>query len=160
MTSVSHVDHHLRFLFAKRATLGVAVIPTTAMTHPLREARRNQPSHDPPFCRHPLGRPPPASCGKLESECSCPPLVEAPVRLAPASQTARLRLENGRKGKVVTVVANLNPDGERPCRPGRATEDESRRGGDFKDGLIELQGDHLATTEGWLTGLGYKIQHR
>jgi DinB superfamily len=25
--SVSHVDHHLRFLFAKRATLGVAVIP-------------------------------------------------------------------------------------------------------------------------------------
>jgi uncharacterized damage-inducible protein DinB len=25
--AVSHVDHHLRFLFAKRATLGVAVIP-------------------------------------------------------------------------------------------------------------------------------------
>jgi hypothetical protein len=27
VTAVSHVDHHLRFLFAKRATLGVAVIP-------------------------------------------------------------------------------------------------------------------------------------
>jgi len=27
VSSVSHVDHHLRFLFAKRATLGVAVIP-------------------------------------------------------------------------------------------------------------------------------------
>jgi hypothetical protein len=25
--AVSHVDHHLRFLFAKRATLGFAVIP-------------------------------------------------------------------------------------------------------------------------------------
>jgi hypothetical protein len=25
--SVSHVDHHLRFLYAKRATLGVAVPP-------------------------------------------------------------------------------------------------------------------------------------
>jgi uncharacterized damage-inducible protein DinB len=27
VSAVSHVDHHLRFLFAKRATLGVAVIP-------------------------------------------------------------------------------------------------------------------------------------
>jgi uncharacterized damage-inducible protein DinB len=26
-TSVGHVDHHLRFLFAKRATLGAALIP-------------------------------------------------------------------------------------------------------------------------------------
>ena len=26
-TAVGHVDHHLRFLFAKRATLGVALIP-------------------------------------------------------------------------------------------------------------------------------------
>ena len=71
------------------------------------------------FAGTPWDRPPTCErCGKLESECSCPPPVVEPVRLDPAAQTARLRLEKRAKGKVVTVVANLDPDGERPRRPG------------------------------------------
>src|SRR4051794_41306427 len=48
-------------------------------------------------------------CGKPESECGCPPPVAEPVRLAPESQTARLRREKRAKGKLVTVVAGLGP---------------------------------------------------
>ena len=64
------------------------------------------------FAGTPWDRPPTCErCGKLESECTCPPPLVAPVRLAPESQTARLRLEKRPRGKVVTVVANLDPAG-------------------------------------------------
>jgi uncharacterized damage-inducible protein DinB len=43
VTAVGHVDHHLRFLFAKRATLGVAVIPHYSDDAPV-EGR--EPDHD------------------------------------------------------------------------------------------------------------------
>src|SRR5205823_2288918 len=64
------------------------------------------------FSGTPWDRPPSCErCGRPESECSCPPVVAEPVRLDPATQTARLRVEKRAKGKVVTVVAGLNPSG-------------------------------------------------
>src|SRR5258708_18495761 len=64
------------------------------------------------FAGTPFDRPPTCDrCGKLESECACPPLVVEPVRLAPETQTARLKLERRPKGKVVTVVGGLDPEG-------------------------------------------------
>src|SRR5262245_51558507 len=51
-------------------------------------------------------------CGRPEAECRCPPAPPSePVRLDPASQTARLRKEKRAKGKLVTVVAGLDPEG-------------------------------------------------
>ncbi|MEO6810458.1 MAG: translation initiation factor [Isosphaeraceae bacterium] len=111
------------------------------------------------FAGTPWDRPPTCDrCGRLESECSCPPIEAVPVRLPPESQTARLRLESRPKGKMVTVVRNLDPEGN--DLPALAARLKARcgSGGTVKDGLIELQGDHLSAVESDLTSLGYRTR--
>lgn len=111
------------------------------------------------FAGTPWDRPPTCErCGKLETECACPPPVVEPVRLAPETQTARLRTEKRAKGKLVTVVANLDPEGnDLPALAARLKE-KCGAGGTVKDGQIELQGDHLAAAEAALKNLGYKTR--
>jgi uncharacterized damage-inducible protein DinB len=47
-TAVGHVDHHLRFLFAKRASLGVAVIPHYSDDAPTTRREPDQAQQPPP----------------------------------------------------------------------------------------------------------------
>jgi translation initiation factor 1 len=111
------------------------------------------------FAGTPWDRPPTCErCGRLESECTCPPAVDAPVRLPPESQTARLRVEKRARGKVVTVVGNLDPGGN--DLPSLAAELKAKcgTGGTVKDGLIELQGDHVVAADGVLKRIGYKTR--
>ncbi len=111
------------------------------------------------FSGTPWDRPPTCErCGQPEAECSCPPLVEPPVRLDPASQTAWLRIEKRARGKVVTVVAGLDPLGN--DLPALASQLKARcgAGGTVKDGLIELQGNRLAAADSALRALGYKTK--
>jgi len=111
------------------------------------------------FAGTPWDRPPTCErCGRPESECDCPPQVVEPTRLPPETQTARLKLEKRAKGKVVTVVANLAPEGN--DLPGLAAQLKSKcgAGGTVKDGLIELQGDHVAAVDAALKGLGYRTR--
>jgi translation initiation factor 1 len=111
------------------------------------------------FAGTPWDRPPTCErCGKLESECACPPPAAVPVRLAPESQTARLRLEKRPRGKVVTVVANLDPEGNDLASLAAQLKTRCGTGGTVKDGLVELQGDHVAAAEGVLKTLGYKTR--
>jgi translation initiation factor 1 len=111
------------------------------------------------FAGTPWDRPPTCErCGKLESECSCPPPAAQPVRLDPRSQTARLRLEKRPKGKVVTVVANLDPEGNDLSALATQLKTRCGTGGTVKDGLIELQGDHLAAAEEVLKAQGFNIR--
>jgi translation initiation factor 1 len=100
-------------------------------------------------------------CGLPEPECACLPIIAPePVRLAPETQTARLLLERRAKGKIVTVVANLDPVGN--DLPNLASRLKARcgAGGTVKEGLIELQGDHLAAAEAALRDLGYKTRRK
>jgi translation initiation factor 1 len=111
------------------------------------------------FAGTPWDRPPTCDrCGKPEAECACPPPSAEPVRLRPETQTARLRLEKRPRGKLVTVVANLDPEGN--DLPGLAALLKSKcgSGGTVKDGLIEIQGDHLGPVEAALNALGYKTR--
>ena len=64
------------------------------------------------FTGTPWDRPPTCDrCGKPESGCACPPPVAVPLRVDPAKQSPRLRLEKRPRGKVVTVVRDLDPAG-------------------------------------------------
>jgi translation initiation factor 1 len=111
------------------------------------------------FAGTPWDRPPTCErCGKPESECSCPTVVPEPRRTPPEKQTARLRREKRPRGKQVTVVANLDPGGN--DLPALATRLKSAcgTGGTVKDGIIELQGDHLDTVERELTALGFRVR--
>jgi translation initiation factor 1 len=85
-------------------------------------------------------------------------VVAAPARLAPESQTARLRLERRARGKVVTVVANLDPAGNDLDALAVRLKTKCGTGGTVKDGRIELQGDHLDNAEGVLKAVGYKTR--
>jgi len=111
------------------------------------------------FAGTPWDRPPTCECcGKLEAECTCSLPVAEPLRINPALQTARLRLEKRAKGKLVTVVANLDPAGnDLPALAGKL-KTKCGTGGTVKDGTIELQGDHVAAAEELLATLGYKTR--
>ena len=111
------------------------------------------------FAGTPWDRPPTCErCGKPETECACPPQRPEPKRLPPQSQTARLRLEKRPRGKVVTVIAGLDPEGNDlpPLAAGLKTACST--GGTLKDGHIELQGDHLQAAARALESLGYKTR--
>lgn len=113
------------------------------------------------FAGTPWDRPPTCErCGKLESECVCPPPTIEPKRIPPESQTARLRLEKRAKGKLVTVVANLDPQGNDLVSLASTLKAQCAAGGTVKEGLIELQGDHLAGAEKALHSLGYKTRRQ
>jgi translation initiation factor 1 len=111
------------------------------------------------FAGTPWDRPPTCDrCGRPEAECTCPPPVAEPTRLDPTTQTARLRLEKRPKGKFVTVVANLDPAGTDLAALAGQRKARCGTGGTVKDGLIELQGEHLAAAERALQALGYRTR--
>src|SRR4051795_10565357 len=100
------------------------------------------------FAGTPWDRPPTCeSCGKLEAECVCPPIAPEPLRLPPESQTARLQVEKRAKGKVVTVVSGLDPEGNDLSTLASTLKSRCGAGGTVKDGQIELQGDCLDAAE-------------
>lgn len=111
------------------------------------------------FAGTPWDRPPTCDrCGRLESECECPPPAPEVVRIDPAKQTARLRVEKRPKGKVVTTVSGLNPEGNDLEGLAASLKAKCGTGGTVKEGAIELQGDHLAKAEAALTAIGYRTK--
>lgn len=111
------------------------------------------------FAGTPFDRPPTCDrCGKLETDCTCPPPVVDPVRLDPATQTARLKLEKRPKGKVVTLVFGLDPEGNDLEALAAKLKTRCGTGGTVKEGAIELQGDKLAVAEAALKAVGYKTR--
>lgn len=99
-------------------------------------------------------------CGKLQSDCACPPVVQEPVRLAPESQTARLAVEKRPKGKLVTIVSDLDPEGNDLVDLASRLKAACGAGGTLKDGRIEIQGDHRDAAERALQKIGYKTKRR
>lgn len=113
------------------------------------------------FAGTPWDRPPICDrCGRLESECSCPPEVVPPVRLPPETQTAVLAVEKRPKGKVVTIVSGLDPEGNDLADLATRLKTACGAGGTLKDGRIELQGDHRPAAERTLQKIGYKTKRR
>ncbi len=86
-----------------------------------------------------------------------PPVVEKKP-LPPESQTARLRLEKRPKGKHVTTVWGLDPEGNDLAALAARLKGICGTGGTVKNGVIELQGDHLDSAERALRELAYKTK--
>lgn len=112
------------------------------------------------FAGTPWDRPPTCErCGELESECACPPPAAEP-RQPPEGQTARLGLEKRARGKIVTVIASLDPDGNDLPALGARLKASCGTGGTIKEGRIELQGDHIQAVEAALLAIGYKTRRK
>ena len=113
------------------------------------------------FARTPWDRPPTCErCGKLESECACPPPAAESKRLPPENQTARLGLEKRARGKIVTVIGSLDPDGNDLPALAARLKASCGAGGTIKEGRIELQGDHLQEVDAALLAIGYKTRRK
>ena len=79
------------------------------------------------------------SCRRPVAQCAC---AAAP---APRGDgIARVsREKQGRGGKTVTVVRGLDLDGEALAAYGRKLRSACGTGGTVKDGIVEVQGDHV-----------------
>lgn len=66
--------------------------------------------------------------------------------------------ERRAKGKLVTVIAGLDPETNDLNDLGARLKSTCGAGGTVKDGRIELQGDHLQTAEKALQEIGYKTR--
>ncbi|MBC7820445.1 MAG: translation initiation factor [Planctomycetaceae bacterium] len=103
----------------------------------------------PPVCEH---------CGKLESECPCPPVLAPSSLIPPNKQTAKLAVEKRKKGKVVTVVRGLAAEAnDLPALLARL-KNSCGAGGTLDGDSLEVQGDHLERLRTLLDELGYKVR--
>ena len=93
-------------------------------------------------------------CGELEEDCKCPP--KPPERIAPEKQTAKIRVEKRKKGKIVTVVRGLAVED----LPELLTKlkNSCGAGGTIKDEAIEIQGDHPDRVDQVLSQIGYRTK--
>ena len=80
--------------------------------------------------------------------------------MPPEEQTARLTTERRAKGKLVTVIAGLAPDGNDLSDLATRLKNACGAGGTVKDDQIELQGDHLRAAERTLQSIGYNTKRR
>ena len=106
----------------------------------------------------PLDRPPTCErCGKLESDCECPPLPPPPKQCTPPEQQrARISLEKRKKGKVVTVIRGLAAAENDLPELLQQLKNACGAGGAVKGDTIEIQGDHQQRIREQLTAQGYR----
>ncbi|MEZ6096264.1 MAG: translation initiation factor [Pirellulaceae bacterium] len=105
----------------------------------------------------PFDRPPTCDrCGQLESECKCPPPPKE--WLSPDKQTANLRIEKRKKGKVVTVIRGLSANDNDLPELLTHLKNKCGAGGSIDGDQIELQGEHLERIRAALSDKGYRVQ--
>ena len=76
----------------------------------------------------------------------------------PGKQTARIRRERRRRGKVVTVIASLELSPDDLGALTKSLKSACGAGGTAKDGAIEVQGDHREKVAAKLKALGFKVR--
>jgi translation initiation factor 1 len=93
-------------------------------------------------------------CGKPTGQCICrqakPPSGDGIVRVQ--------RETKGRGGKAVTVVRGVPADPAALDQLGKELKAACGSGGTVKDGVIEVQGDHVDKVIANLQGRGYTVK--
>lgn len=92
-------------------------------------------------------------CGKALLACVCPRGADGKV-LLPKDQPARVRREK-RRGKVVTVIAGLDPKATDLAALLKQLKATLGAGGTVAEGEIEVQGDHREKVIAVLVKMGY-----
>lgn len=94
-------------------------------------------------------------CRRPVSACTCKTAPPAPagdgiVRVS--------REKQGRGGKTVTVVRGLALDAQALADTGRRLRAACGAGGTAKDGVLEVQGDHVERVMAWLAAAGHRVK--
>ena len=95
-------------------------------------------------------------CDELEEDCKCPP---PPKEFAdPATQTAKVRVDQRKHKRKVTVVWGLDPDDNDLPSVLSDLKSACGAGGSIQDEQLEIQGDHLDTVKAKLKEIGFKLR--
>jgi len=70
----------------------------------------------------------------------------------------RIRREKRRKGKIVTVVAGLDPSASDLNAMLRQLKSACAAGGTVTEGILEIQGDHTKRVTAFLEDMGYPVK--
>lgn len=68
------------------------------------------------------------------------------------------RETKGRGGKAVTLVRGVPVDAAALAALGKELKGACGSGGTVKDGVVEVQGDHVEKIMAWLQQRGYKVK--
>ena len=92
-------------------------------------------------------------CG--EQPCICRKSEE----VIPSQVVAKIRLESkGRGGKSVSVIFNLPYNPDYLTKMAKKLKSHCGSGGTYKDGQIEIQGDHRQKIKTWLEKQGFQVK--
>lgn len=95
-------------------------------------------------------------CGQPLAQCRCKQLAKA--RPAGDGIVRVSRETKGRKGKGVTLVRGLDLDDAALSALAKQLKAACGSGGTVKDGVIEVQGDHVETVMARLLAAGHKVK--
>ena len=92
-------------------------------------------------------------CGLPEELCMC-------EQIAKEQQKIRILTDTRRYGKIVTVVEGIDSTDIDMDDLARKLKTRCAAGGTYKDGRIELQGDHKKKVREVLEELGFSVESR
>lgn len=96
-----------------------------------------------------------SGCRQSLAACICKAARPIPT----GDGTVRVsREKQGRGGKTVTVVRGLPLDAMALAATGKQLRAACGAGGTAKDGVIEVQGDHVERVVSWLTQAGHRVK--
>ncbi len=95
-------------------------------------------------------------CRQPVAQCTC----KQAARAVPAGDgIVRVQRETkGRGGKAVTVIRGVPLDADALATLGKQVKTACGSGGTVKDGVIEVQGDHVERVMGLLSSRGYTVK--
>lgn len=92
-------------------------------------------------------------CGLPEELCMC-------EQIAKEQQQIRILTDTRRYGKVMTVIEGINSTEIDMDDLAKKLKTRCAAGGTYKDGRIELQGDHKKKVKDVLEELGFSVDSR
>lgn len=90
-------------------------------------------------------------CGLPKEACIC-------ETLAKEKQRIQIRLERKKYGKFVTVISGIEDKSIDLDKIAKQLKRELACGGTVKEGMIELQGDHLKQAKEKLQNMGFSAE--
>jgi translation initiation factor 1 len=98
------------------------------------------------------------ACRQAKADCRCAALA-AQASVPQGDGTARVgRSSKGRGGKTVTEVRGLVLPPDALADLGKRLRTACGAGGTLKDGVLEVQGDHVERVMAWLQQQGHKVK--
>ncbi|TET91263.1 MAG: stress response translation initiation inhibitor YciH [Methanomassiliicoccales archaeon] len=94
-----------------------------------------------------------ATCGLPEELCMC-------EEIAREQQRIKIYSDKRRYGKVVTIVEGIDESDINMEELARNLKTKCAAGGTFKDGRIELQGEHRKKVREALEKMGFTVEMR